>query len=252
MIAARMASTRFPGKPMAKILGIPMVGHVYQRSLAASRLDGVWVATCDREIHDYIVRLGGRAVMTAHNHERATDRIAEAVIRIEKESGEEPDYVVLIQGDEPMLLPDMLHELIEPVTGEHLDAVNLVEPIESEEVFESADVVKVVLDRNGNILYFSRAAIPSRRKHDGPIPMLKQLGLILFARDVLIEYANLAPAPLEVIESVDMNRLLEHGRRIRAVVTRHVTYAVDRPGDIPIVEARLEADSFTASYLGRG
>ena len=115
IIPARMASSRFPGKPLAPILGIPMIGHVYFRSKMSRLLNEVYVATCDREIADYIESIGGHAIMTSDKHERASDRCAEAMLKIESATGEKTDIVVMIQGDEPMVTPEMIEKAVEPM-----------------------------------------------------------------------------------------------------------------------------------------
>jgi len=245
-----MASSRFPGKPLAEILGMPMIGHVYQRSKMCSLLNDVWVATCDQVIYDYIIGIGGRAVITADTHERASDRVAEALIRIEEITNKTIDIAVMIQGDEPMLAPEMLGELIKPVkANEDIQVANLISKIESEEEFKSPNVVKVVLDKNDNALYMSREAIPSKKKYDGEIPMWKQLGIILFKRNILLEYTKMEQTPLEIIESVDMNRLLEHGIKIRMVPTNYKTYAVDTKTDLDHVEELMKNDPLISKYL---
>jgi 3-deoxy-manno-octulosonate cytidylyltransferase (CMP-KDO synthetase) len=250
IIPARMASSRFPDKPMVEILGMPMIGHVYYRSKLCKCLSDVWVATCDQEIMDYIEFIGGKAVMTADTHQRASDRAAEAVLEIEKMTGNSIDYVAMIQGDEPMLDPQMIDELVAPVLHDPcLQVTNLIEMIHSQEDFESANVVKVVLDRENFALYFSREPIPSRKKYTGKILMWKQLGIILFSRKALLDYTRMTPTPLEIIESVDMNRFLEHGIKIKMIPTVNKTCGVDVPEDIDIVEPLLRKDALIEKYL---
>lgn len=250
VIPARLAASRFANKPMAPILGMPMIGHVYCRAKMCPHLNDVWVATCDKEIFDYINSIGGKAVMTADSHQRASDRAAEAVVKIEQMEGVSVDYVAMIQGDEPMLMPGMINDLIDPVINDPtLKITNLINEITTEEEFNSANVVKVVLDLNDFVLYFSREPIPSKRKYNGVLPMWKQLGIILFERNLLLEYINLPPTPLEIIESVDMNRLLEHGRKIKMVKTKFKSCGVDVPADVSYVEKQLKADSLVAKYL---
>lgn len=250
IIPARMGSSRFPGKPMAKILGMPMIGHVYYRSKMSDSLGEVWVATCDKEIFDYIECIGGKAVMTADTHERASDRTAEAMLKIESETGCKADIVVMVQGDEPMLVPEMIDDLINPVINNpEIEVTNLISTIDSEEEFNNSNVVKVVLDNEGNAIYFSREPIPSRRKYTGEIPMWKQLGMILFSRQALLEYIGMAPTPLEIIESVDMNRFLEHGKKIRMVSTKYKSNGVDIKKDLLYVESLLKHDHFVKKYL---
>lgn len=250
IIPARMASSRFPNKPMVEILGVPMIGHVYHRSKMCECLTDVWVATCDKEIIDYIESIGGKAVMTADTHQRASDRAAEALLKIEEKTGNSIDFVALIQGDEPMLNPEMIDELVAPIQNDPgIQIINLIAKIESLEEFENANVVKVVLDQHDFALYFSREAIPSRKKYSGDVPMWKQLGLILFSRKALLDYTQMTPTPLEIIESVDMNRFLEHGIKIKMISTAHRIFGVDVPEDLQAVEPLLRNDPLTEKYL---
>ena len=176
IIPARMASTRFPGKPLADIHGIPMIGHVYFRSRMSQTIDELYVATCDQEIMDYIHSIGGKAIMTADTHERASDRTAEAMLKIESETGRRVDIVVMIQGDEPMVYSEMIDESILPlINDESIMVSNLMAPLKTREEHEDPNEVKVVVDRSGNALYFSREPIPSRKKGTTSLPMLKQV-----------------------------------------------------------------------------
>jgi 3-deoxy-manno-octulosonate cytidylyltransferase (CMP-KDO synthetase) len=249
IIAARMASTRFPGKPLVRLRGIPMLGHVYYRSRMAEGLDDIWIATCDQEIVDYASSIGAKAVLTRQTHERATDRIAEALPYIEQLTGKRIDIALLIQGDEPLLVPAMLNELVGPMRSGEVPTANLISRIIDADEFEDPNTVKVVRDQNGYALYLSREPIPSRRKYSASVPMWKQLGIIGFTRNALLEYTMLPATPLEQIESVDMNRLLEQGRRILMVETSHQTSAVDTPQDLSRVEALMASDTIVQSYL---
>jgi 3-deoxy-manno-octulosonate cytidylyltransferase (CMP-KDO synthetase) len=250
IIPARMASSRFPNKPMAEILGMPMIGHVYYRSKLCRNLNDVWVATCDKEIYDYIKSIDGKAIMTADTHKRASDRAAEAVVKIESIEDLKSDYIAMIQGDEPMLMPGMIDDLVNPVINDpSLKITNLINKITSEEEFFNANVVKVVMDLNDFVLYFSREPIPSKQKYSGKLPMWKQLGIILFDKTLLLEYIDLPPTPLEIIESVDMNRLLEHGMKIKMIKTKFRSCGVDIPSDIRFVEEQLKTDPLVEKYL---
>ena len=250
-IAARMASIRYPNKPMVPLRGIPMLGHVYFRARLSTALDDVVIATCDNAIMEYCTQIGARGIRTRDTHERATDRVAEALPYYEAATGRRVDVAVLVQGDEPMLMPDMLNALVGPMRAEPLAIANLVSPIVSAEEFEDPNTVKCVRDRENFAMYFSREPIPSRQKYSDAVPMWKQLGLIAFTREALLAYMQLAPTPLEVIESVDMNRWLEHGKRIFLVETLHRTTAVDTPGDLTRVQALMADDALVASYASR-
>ena len=239
LIPARMGSSRFPGKPMARILGKPMVGHVYERVSKSRRLTTTAVATCDKVIYDYIESIGGTAVMTSDQHERASDRCAEALLILEKAREIKYDIVVMVQGDEPMTHPGMIDEAIEPLlTDPSVQITNLLGCINDTEEFEDRNCIKVVCDLNGNALYFSLEPIPTRCKAAN-IPMGKQVCVIPFRRDFLLEYTRLTPTPLELAESVDMMRILEHGLKVRMVPTLHTTQSVDTPQDLERLEKIL-------------
>lgn len=250
IIPARMASSRLPGKPLAGICGVPMVGHVYIRSRMCSRLSDVYVATCDSEIADYVESIGGKAVMTADTHERATDRTAEAMLKIEEEMGKKVDIVVMIQGDEPMLFPEMIDESVEPMLqDETVKVVNLMALMKSREEHDDPNEVKVVVDRNNFALYFSREPIPSWKKGAKDIKMLKQVCIIPFRRDFLIRFNELEETPLEIAESVDMLRVLEHGDKVKMSFTEYDTYSVDTEEDLLRVEGLMKKDKLITKYM---
>jgi 3-deoxy-manno-octulosonate cytidylyltransferase (CMP-KDO synthetase) len=236
LIPARMGSSRFPGKPMAPLLGKPMIGHVYERVSRNPLLTLTAVATCDREIADYIKNIGGRVVMTGRHHERASDRCAEALEILEREDDVSYDIVVMVQGDEPMTDPEMISEAVNPMLEDpSIRIVNLLGKIESITEFEDRNCIKVVCDLESNALYFSREPIPTRFKVPD-ISMSKQVCIIPFRRDFLLEYTSMTPTPLEIAESVDMMRVLEHGLKVRMVPTRYNSRAVDTPADLVKVE----------------
>ena len=240
VIPARMGSSRFPGKPLALLTGIPMVGHVYFRSKMCPALDEVYIATCDQDIMEYAESIQAPAILTSSSHERATDRTAEAMLTVEKRTGKSTDIVVLIQGDEPMLHPDMIDEALAPIlSDERIGVVNLAAPLDGEEEQDDPNEVKVVLDREGYALYFSREPIPSRKKANGPVGVLKQVCIMPFRRDWLLRFNELPSTPLEQAESVDMLRFLEHGYKVRMAKTGHQTYSVDTPEDLACVEALM-------------
>jgi len=251
IIPARMSSSRFPGKPLAEIRGIPMLGHVYFRSKMSKTLDEVYVATCDKEIVDYIESIGGKAIMTADTHERASDRTAEAMLKVESEMGAKVDIVVMIQGDEPMLHPEMIDEVLQPMLeDDSILVANLMAPLKSRQEHDDPNEVKVVVDKKDFAIYFSREPIPSWKKGAQDVPMLKQVCIIPFIRDFLITFNELEPTPLEIIESVDMLRVLEHGRKVKMVSTDYDTYSVDTIEDLQRVETLMENDELVMKYRG--
>ena len=248
LIPARMGSSRFPGKPLAPILEMPMIGHVYERVRRCKILTETVVCTCDEEIYQYIESLGGKAVMTSSQHERASDRCAEALIFLEETQNCNYDIVVMVQGDEPMTHPDMITDSVQPMLDDPtLLVTNLLGRINGITEFENHNCIKVVCDMQNNALYFSREPIPTRFK-SSEIPIGKQVCIIPFRRDFLLEYTQMSPTPLEIAESIDMLRILEHGMNVRLVPTEFDTYAVDTEEDRQIVEKLLLKDSVTSLY----
>ena len=236
IIPARMGSSRFPGKPMAKINGKPMIGHVYSNVKKSKLISDLAVATCDQEIFNYIVGEGGRAIMTSASHERASDRCAEALMKIEKKDKIKYDIIVMVQGDEPMINPKMISEAVKPmINDEKIMITNLLGSISNNEEFLDRNCIKVVCDLKLNALYFSREPIPTQFISN-KVPMGKQICVIPFRRDFLIDFNALEPTPLEKVESIDMMRLLEHGFKVRMVPTLYNTHAVDTKEDLIKVE----------------
>ena len=249
IIPARMGSSRYPGKPLAKIHGVPMVGHVALRTAMSKTLSGTYIATCDQEIMDYAAGINIPGIMTADTHTRCTDRTAEALLKIEAMTGKRVDIVVMVQGDEPMLTPDMIDAALEPLLADPaLNVVNLMADIKTLEAFEDPNEVKVVVDKDNNALYFSREPIPSRKKGVTEVPMRKQVCIIPFRRDYLLHFNALPEMPLEIIESVDMMRILEQGDKVRMVPVNIETCSVDTPADLVHVETLMRADKLRHVY----
>ncbi len=249
IIPARMNSSRFPGKPMTKIHGIPMIGHCFYRIKMCKDLLEVYVATCDDEIVNYIESIGGNAIMTSTSHKRATDRTAEAMIKIEEMTGGNIDVVVMVQGDEPMITPEMITDAIQPFdNADTINVVNLMANIKSVEEFEDPNEVKVVVDNESNAVYFSREPIPSRKKGYDTVPMLKQVCVIPFKRDYLLKFNKMEETELERIESVDMMRIIENGEKVHMVLNDTTTYSVDTEQDKRNVENSMVGDLLLAKY----
>ena len=252
IIPARMGSSRFPGKPLADIHGLPTVLHVALRTRLARCLDAVYVATCDQEIADVCTAAGVPAIMTSPAHERCSDRTAEALLHIEEASGHRADIVVMVQGDEPMITPDMIEAAVAPLLHEaSVQVVNLMEEMASTQEFEDPNEVKVVVDAAGDALYFSREPLPSRKKGATTVPMREQVCIIAFRREALLHFNDLPDTPLERIESVDMLRLLEHGEKVRMVAVPHRTFSVDTPEDLRRVRELMRKDPLFAAYYPR-
>ena len=249
VIPARMGSTRFPGKPMKKIHGMPMIGHCYHRTAMALGVDATYVATCDIEIAEYINSIGGRAIMTSNTHTRATTRTAEALEKIEQETDEKVDIVVMVQGDEPLILPETIREVTPEFKDKSVNIVNIMSRLTTEESFKDVNNVKVVIANNNDALYYSREPIPSPWKGWEDIPRYMQTGIIAFRRDILIAFNAMKETQLEQIESIDMNRVLETGGKIRMVLTEATTIGVDVLEELNEVEKILVGDRIMDSYI---
>ena len=249
IIPGRMASSRFPGKPLAKILGKTMLYHVYHRSKLSRVLNDVYIATCDKEIEGECRMAGMKVIMTKDTHERASDRAAEAMLKIEKETGRKIDIIAMIQGDEPMLIPEMIDAALAPLLNDKDILVsNCMSEIRSEEEFADPNTIKVVVDENAFALYFSREPIPTLKRGGKGIPMFKQVCVIPFKRVFLITFNAMAQGPLEKAESIDMLRVLEHGFKVKMVLTNHTTYSVDTLDDLKRVEKCMADDPLVKSY----
>ena len=235
MIPARMGSSRFPGKPLVKILDLPMIEHVRRRALL-SCVDDVYVATCDEEIFTTVVQYGGKSIMTAKTHERCTDRVEEAVQNLQA------DIIVILQGDEPLFMPEVINLLIEPMSeNQKIFCTNLLSPILHERDIIDEDIVKAVIDCKQYLMYYSRAPIPYRRVKDAST-FYRQTGISAFTKEFLQTYSHLPPTQKEVIESIDFLRILDHRYPIFGVIYNQRTVGVDREDDIKIVEEILQED----------
>lgn len=249
IIPARMGSTRFPGKPLAKISGKAMIYHVYWRSKMAKSFKEVYIATCDKEIEDYCREDNMNIIMTKDTHERASDRTAEAMEKIEKKTGQKADIVVMIQGDEPMVVPEMIDLAVKPMLKDSsILVVNLMSELKSKEEENDPNTIKVVVDKNSYALYFSRELVPSGKKAKKNVTRYKQVPIIPFRRDFLITFNKLSQVPLEIVESIDMLRVLGHGYKVKMVISRFNTYSVDTPQDLKRVKKLIKNDPLVSQY----
>jgi 3-deoxy-manno-octulosonate cytidylyltransferase (CMP-KDO synthetase) len=239
VIPARLGSSRFPGKPVASLLGRPMLQHVFEGTAQCALLDEVVVATCDVAIAQAAASFGARAVMTSASHERATDRVAEVSAQ------DEAEIVVMVQGDEPMIRAEMITAAVEPLVADRrLGCVNLAASIRTEQELLDPNTIKVVTTHTGEALYFSRSPIPHLgRRSFGDGSWLKQVCVIAFRRSALQQFATLPQGPLEIAESVDMLRFLENRIPIGVVQTNVITHAVDTPEDLARVAALMAPSS---------
>ena len=240
VIPARYESTRFPGKPLARIAGRPMIEHVYRRAQAARGVARVLVATDDERIAQAVAAFGGDAVMTARTHLTGTDRLAEVAPALDC------DVIVNVQGDEPLIAPAMIEQVIAPFQADDaLQMASLRTAITSREDLADPNVVKVVVDRDDFALYFSRAPIPcdrdGRATGSAVAGAWRHIGLYAYRRTFLPRFAALPPTPLERLEHLEQLRALEHGIRIRVPATTYEAVGVDTPADLARVEALLAA-----------
>lgn len=244
IIPARMGSSRFPGKPLAQLLNCTMLEHVYQRVAMSKSLSATYIATCDEAIRQAAIAFGAPVIMTADSHERASDRIAEAAAHTDA------DLIVMVQGDEPMTHPSMIDTAVAPFHNDpKLECVNLTKRIDDEADFRSLNTIKVVTDQQGNALYMTRQPIPTLAPGGfGATATYKQVCIIPFTRTCLLEYSQLPPTPLERLESIDMLRLLEHGRHVRMVETEYDTQAVDTEADLARVAQLMANDPLLGKY----
>lgn len=249
IIPARMGSSRFPGKPMFEIDGIPMIGHVYKRCTFNKVTNEVYVATCDNEIYDYVKSIGGKVVMTSKAHERCTDRTLEALLKVEELNNVRYENIVMVQGDEPLIYPEMIEQSLAPILkNNEINVVNLYSVIETRQEHEDPNCVKVVIDNNGNALYFSREPIPSWKKGETGFLKYKQVCVISFTSQYLKQYSAMEPTMLERVESVDMNRILENGDKVFMVKTEFISQSVDVIEDVDKVLRYLEGDTLRNRY----
>jgi 3-deoxy-manno-octulosonate cytidylyltransferase (CMP-KDO synthetase) len=236
IIPARWEATRLPGKPLAPIAGRPMIQHVYEQARRAAALAEVLVATDDERIFAAVRSFGGEAVMTSPEHRSGTDRVAEAA------ASRAADVVVNIQGDEPLIEPAAIDSLVAPFGADpELEMTTLATPIRMTDEIEDPSAVKVVVDRRGFALYFSRCPIPYHRDGQGAVGRLKHLGLYGYRAEFLQIYPSMPQTPLEQTEKLEQLRALENGWRIFVVLTEHDAIGVDTPEDLARVRAMMEA-----------
>lgn len=249
VIPSRYASSRFPGKPLVHIAGRPMIQHVYERAQQAYLVDRVLVATDDERIAQAVRDFGGEAVMTSSTHPTGTDRIAEVA------TGLDCDIVVNVQGDEPCVAPEAIDAMVQPLQDDpELLMSTLAHPLHDIAEVLTPNVNKVVVDRAGNALYFSRSPIPYHREawpqspHElaaagetlsVPPGCMRHLGLYAYRRSFLLILADLPQTPLEQLEQLEQLRVLENGYRIRVVATDYDSVGVDVPADVDRVERLL-------------
>ena len=247
-VPARMAASRFPGKPLQNIAGRPLLEHCYLRARLYDRWDELFITTCDDEIRAFAEDKGYPVIMTADTHSRALDRVAEAA---EKCGGvTNNDIVVCVQGDEPLLGPDMIEAVIKPFDDDpDVEGTLLSVPIPDKETFLNPDMVKLVHDLKGDVMFTSRAPIPYAKKFSPDIGAKRVGGIFGFRWHFLKWFTGQPESPLEIAEACDSNRIYDNGRRQRIAPAPARPYlSVDSPEDVVRVEAVIEDDDLWGRY----
>ncbi len=239
VIPARYASTRLPGKPLADIAGKPMICRVYDRAVQAACVSEVVVATDDSRVKQAVEAHGGKAMMTAREHPTGTDRLAEVAAAYPT-----ADLIINVQGDEPLLEPAVLDQLAAAFDGdEDLCMATVMTEITDVREQTNPNNVKVVTDKQGYALYFSRSLLPYPRYQKG-VPVYKHIGIYAYRRDFLLQYAAMPPTPLEETEALEQLRALENGYRIEVIKTNHRFVGVDTAEDLALVNKIYQQGNF--------
>jgi len=250
IIPARMAALRFPGKPLYPILGRPMIEHVWGRANLYKHWDELVVATCDEEIAAACRTLGHPVIMTGSHHTRALDRVAEAATKLNTQLSE-ADVVVCVQGDEPMLRPDMIDAVVEPlIKSDQIPCTVLAMHITEKSIWENADTVKIIHNASGEVLYTSRAPLPHSKHGFAPDLMARRIyGIFAFRWKYLQEFTNHEETRLEQLEACDSNRILDMNfAQYIAPYPAIPSFSVDSPDDIKLVESNISNDPFFGLY----
>lgn len=233
VIPARYASTRLPGKPLADIVGKPMIQHVYERSAQATIPQQVVVATDDEKVFQAVQQFGGKVVMTSSEHQTGTDRLAEVASKYA-----EVDVIINVQGDEPLIDSKVIDELAQEFLNDTALQMASVMSIMDSEDYQNPNAVKVVTDLNNNALYFSRSLLPYPRVA-GKANVYKHIGIYAYKKDFLLKFAKLEPTPLEQSESLEQLRALENGYKIKMIKTKSKFIGVDSIEDLQTVNELL-------------
>ena len=238
IIPARYASSRFPGKPLVEILGKSMIQRVWERAQMATQLDEVFIATDDERIQQHCLQFGAKVVLTNPNHQSGTDRCAEVLHKL-KEEGLDIKYIINIQGDEPLIDPDQIDQLLQRLKRENDEALASLYRLISPSEASNPNVVKVVLNRRQEALYFSRSVIPYPRNKEVK-SYKKHIGMYAYTASVLQAISQLTPSELEKFESLEQLRWLEEGYTLHMIETQVETLGVDSPEDVQKIISQLQ------------
>tara|TARA_Y100000590_G_scaffold381825_1_gene451318 strand:+ start:7496 stop:8269 length:774 start_codon:yes stop_codon:yes gene_type:complete len=249
-VPARMAATRFPGKPLKLIKGKTMLEHVFERAKLFKNWTSLSVATCDLEIKRFSIVKGYNCVMTSKKHKRCLDRVFEAVNKQHKKNLKKNDIIVCVQGDEPLLKPQMISAVVKSVSkNKKFGASVLAMEIFDRSQFFNPDIVKIVHDLNGKVLYTSRSPIPYCKKFSKKIKAKRIGGIFAFKYHFLKKYYYLKPSPLEIYEACDTNRICDNGGGIYIAPIKFSNYlSVDSPSDLTKVNKTIIKDNIWKKY----
>ena len=233
LIPARYDATRFKGKLMAELNGKPVIRHTYDATIATGLFDEVIVVTDSEIIYKEITRHGGKAIMSIHNHESGSDRIAEAAANMDV------DIIVNVQGDTPFVKKEPLQKLLEQFDDPSVQVASLMQPLEDETFIADPNYVKVAVDKNRNALFFSRSIIPYRRNKEISITYYEHIGVYAFRKQSLLNFTQWPVSPLEDTEKIECLRYLENGVPLRMVITDYMGVEIDTPEDLERAEKLL-------------
>jgi len=235
VLPARWGSTRFPGKALHPIAGRPLIQHVWERCQRAKKLANVIIATDDIRIAEAAFAFGAEVAMTSPRHKSGTDRVAEVAGKLRGVS-----HIINVQGDEPVISPRLIDQLAGTLLDEPaVEMITAANRFAAGEDVSNPSAVKVVLDREGNALYFSRAPIPYPREGISLVPHYRHQGIYGYSLPLLLKFVKWKPTRLEQTEQLEQLRALEHGVKIRVAITSRISAGVDRPEDVALVERML-------------
>lgn len=238
-----MASSRFPGKPLLDLLGMPMIEHVWHRTKMCEHLDEVYIATCDTEIQLASESFGAKVIMTKDTHEMCMDRVVEAASKVKV------DIVVTVQGDEPLIQPEMISKTVQALKNDpSLPSATLAQKITDTSEIDNPNRVKIVWNNNKEVLYISRESIPSKKKFSNNIDLYKMVCVYAMTYDFLMKFGTMPVSYLEKIESIDMLRIIENNYRLKINLVDGVLSNIDIPEDQDLVIDLLKKDSLFLEY----
>ena len=226
IIPARWGSTRFPGKPLHVIAGKPLIQHVWERCREAKRLDEIVIATDDMRIAEAAFEFGAEVALTSEKHRSGTDRIAEVAKKMKHIT-----HVLNVQGDEPLVSAKLLDRLVDSLIKTGAEMATAATPFAEGEPVDNPNAVKVIINRAGNAIYFSRSVIPFVRDAGISFPWMRHQGIYAYSREFLLQMVKWKPTALECVEQLEQLRAIEHGARIQVLVTKHASMGVDTPAD---------------------